>query len=191
MSECSGSPSDHHHDSQPPKRKAAQAGIDGNTTGRSVKRRASKACQCCRARKVRCNVTEHGAPCTNCRLDEVECIVSESRRKKSVSKVRYPTAPLGNSPSSREVHEISRNVVMRDRRWSAATDSAFIPSRQLPAPEPIYPAKSAIVIIASFADVFAGNGQRTKNTTRRARRIPFLAPTASSHRARPWTAFRT
>ncbi|KAF2266953.1 cutinase transcription factor 1 alpha [Lojkania enalia] len=70
----------------PPKRKAAQAGLDGNITGRSVKRRASKACQCCRARKVRCNVTEHGAPCTNCRLDEVECIVSESRRKKKWSK---------------------------------------------------------------------------------------------------------
>ncbi|KAF2796166.1 cutinase transcription factor 1 alpha [Melanomma pulvis-pyrius CBS 109.77] len=85
MSDCSGSPSDH-HDSQPPKRKAAQAGIDGHPTGRSVKRRASKACQCCRARKVRCNVTEHGAPCTNCRLDEVDCIVSESRRKKKWSK---------------------------------------------------------------------------------------------------------
>ncbi|KAF2748142.1 hypothetical protein M011DRAFT_494012 [Sporormia fimetaria CBS 119925] len=85
MSECSGSPSDH-HETQPPKRKAAQAGIDGHTTGRSVKRRASKACQCCRARKVRCNVTEHGAPCTNCRLDEVECIVSESRRKKKWTK---------------------------------------------------------------------------------------------------------
>ena len=35
-------------------------------------------------RKVRCNVVEHGAPCTNCRLDEVECIVSESKRKKCV-----------------------------------------------------------------------------------------------------------
>src|SRR5690242_21796184 len=83
MSDYSGSPSDC-MESQPPKRKATTAGLDGNTTGRSVKRRASKACQCCRARKVRCNVTEHGAPCTNCRLDEVECIVSESRRKKSV-----------------------------------------------------------------------------------------------------------
>ncbi|KAF2735243.1 hypothetical protein EJ04DRAFT_492095 [Polyplosphaeria fusca] len=84
MSESSGSPSA--IEVQPPKRKAAQAGIDGHHTGRSVKRRASKACQCCRARKVRCNVTEHGAPCTNCRLDEVECIVSESRRKKKWSK---------------------------------------------------------------------------------------------------------
>lgn len=84
MSDYSGSPSDHQLDFQPPKRKATQAGLDGNPTGRSVKRRASKACQCCRARKVRCNVTEHGAPCTNCRLDEVDCIVSESRRKKCV-----------------------------------------------------------------------------------------------------------
>jgi hypothetical protein len=93
MSDYSGSPSDH-MESQPPKRKATTAGLDGNTTGRSVKRRASKACQCCRARKVRCNVTEHGAPCTNCRLDEVECIVSESRRKKSVTHpVQHPTTP--------------------------------------------------------------------------------------------------
>ncbi|KAL5393415.1 hypothetical protein DPSP01_000235 [Paraphaeosphaeria sporulosa] len=85
MSESSNSPPSQ-HEFQAPKRKAAQAGIDGHATGRSVKRRASKACQCCRARKVRCNVTEHGAPCTNCRLDEVECIVSESRRKKKWSK---------------------------------------------------------------------------------------------------------
>ncbi|KAL5458709.1 hypothetical protein PMIN06_003173 [Paraphaeosphaeria minitans] len=84
MSESSNSPPSQ-HEFQAPKRKATQAGLDGHATGRSVKRRASKACQCCRARKVRCNVTEHGAPCTNCRLDEVECIVSESRRKKSVT----------------------------------------------------------------------------------------------------------
>ncbi|KAK1915502.1 hypothetical protein P3342_003312 [Pyrenophora teres f. teres] len=86
MSDYSASPSDHHNEFQAPKRKATQAGLDGHAAGRSVKRRASKACQCCRARKVRCNVTEHGAPCTNCRLDEVECIVSESRRKKKWSK---------------------------------------------------------------------------------------------------------
>ncbi|KAF2722649.1 hypothetical protein K431DRAFT_319581 [Polychaeton citri CBS 116435] len=66
------------------KRSADAAGLkpNGNRPPKSVKRRASKACQCCRSRKVRCNVVEHGAPCTNCRLDEVECIVSESKRKK-------------------------------------------------------------------------------------------------------------
>ena len=80
------------------KRKAAAAGIgsgagagSGNAGTNRVtkarffsKRRAAKACQCCRARKVRCNVTEHGAPCTNCRLDEVECVVSEGRRRRYV-----------------------------------------------------------------------------------------------------------
>ncbi|KAM0723159.1 hypothetical protein Q7P37_001359 [Cladosporium fusiforme] len=73
-----------HVHSQASKRTASDAGLKSNGTRppKSVKRRASKACQCCRSRKVRCNVVEHGAPCTNCRLDEVECIVSESKRKK-------------------------------------------------------------------------------------------------------------
>ena len=50
---------------------------------RPTKRRASKACACCRARKVRCNVVENGVPCTNCRLDGVECVLMESRRRRS------------------------------------------------------------------------------------------------------------
>lgn len=62
------------------KRKASTAGISVNT--RPVKRRASKACCCCRARKVRCDVVENGSPCTNCRLDQVECVVTESKRRK-------------------------------------------------------------------------------------------------------------
>ncbi|PGH18721.1 hypothetical protein AJ80_04374 [Polytolypa hystricis UAMH7299] len=62
------------------KRKATTAGLPGTT--RPVKRRASKACCCCRARKVRCDVVENGSPCTNCRLDEVECVVTESKRRK-------------------------------------------------------------------------------------------------------------
>ena len=87
ISESSGSPppaDDVHVHSQAQKRTASDAGLKANgmRPPKSVKRRASKACQCCRARKVRCNVVEHGAPCTNCRLDEVECIVSESKRKK-------------------------------------------------------------------------------------------------------------
>lgn len=86
MSDSSGSPPESDNvQTQPPKRTADAAGLKpGMRPGKSVKRRASKACQCCRARKVRCNVVEHGAPCTNCRLDEVECIVSESKRKKCV-----------------------------------------------------------------------------------------------------------
>ncbi len=36
-----------------------------------TKRRAARACVSCRARKVRCDVVE-GAPCGNCRWDNVE-----------------------------------------------------------------------------------------------------------------------
>ena len=62
------------------KRKSSTAGLIAG--GRSVKRRASKACHCCRSRKVRCDVVESGIPCTNCRLDMVECMVSDSKRRK-------------------------------------------------------------------------------------------------------------
>ena len=64
----------------PPKRRSSTANLGNN--GRTVKRRASKACHCCRARKVRCDVIESGTPCTNCRLDQVECVVSHSKRRK-------------------------------------------------------------------------------------------------------------
>jgi hypothetical protein len=69
-------------DSESGKRKASNAGLSGHN--RPVKRRASKACCCCRARKVRCDVVENGSPCTNCRLDQVECVVTESKRRKLV-----------------------------------------------------------------------------------------------------------
>ncbi|KAJ9609500.1 hypothetical protein H2200_005827 [Cladophialophora chaetospira] len=62
------------------KRKSSAAGLA--TGGRTVKRRASKACHCCRGRKVRCDVVESGIPCTNCRLDEVECVVTEGKRRR-------------------------------------------------------------------------------------------------------------
>ncbi|EXJ90299.1 hypothetical protein A1O1_03398 [Capronia coronata CBS 617.96] len=62
------------------KRKVSVAGMPMG--GRTVKRRASKACHCCRSRKVRCDVVESGVPCTNCRLDEVECVVTEGKRRR-------------------------------------------------------------------------------------------------------------
>ncbi|KAF5010959.1 hypothetical protein FDECE_2922 [Fusarium decemcellulare] len=47
---------------------------------RACKRRASKACLSCRNRKVRCDLVSGGHPCTNCRLDTLDCIVKESHR---------------------------------------------------------------------------------------------------------------
>ncbi|KAJ5675849.1 Cutinase transcription factor [Penicillium macrosclerotiorum] len=77
------------------KRKASVAGL--STHNRPVKRRASKACCCCRARKVRCDVVENGSPCTNCRLDQVECVVTESKRRKK-SRVEAEINQTSESP---------------------------------------------------------------------------------------------
>jgi hypothetical protein len=41
----------------------------------STRKRASKACLACRARKIRCDVASHSTPCTNCRISRGECIV--------------------------------------------------------------------------------------------------------------------
>lgn len=63
----------------PKKRTASES--DHSGAPKITKRRAARACVSCRARKVRCDVVE-GAPCGNCRWDNVECVVQESRRRK-------------------------------------------------------------------------------------------------------------
>ncbi|KAI1415176.1 fungal-specific transcription factor domain-containing protein [Hypoxylon sp. FL1857] len=65
--------------SQSKKRSASSSEPNGST--KVTKRRAARACISCRSRKVRCDVVE-GAPCGNCRWDNVECIVQESRRRR-------------------------------------------------------------------------------------------------------------
>ncbi|KAG6117480.1 Cutinase transcription factor 1 beta [Claviceps humidiphila] len=64
-----------------PRKRIAPIGQDGSAPQKIAKRRAARACVSCRARKVRCDVVE-GAPCGNCRWDNVECIVQESRRRR-------------------------------------------------------------------------------------------------------------
>jgi hypothetical protein len=49
---------------------------------RRGKKRSSRACTTCRQRKVRCNIIAHGAPCSNCRHDEIDCILPLSRRQR-------------------------------------------------------------------------------------------------------------
>ena len=51
---------------------------------RRGKKRSSRACTTCRARKVRCNIVAHGAPCSNCRHDEIDCVLPLSRRQRFV-----------------------------------------------------------------------------------------------------------
>ncbi|KAI1491075.1 transcription factor CTF1 [Biscogniauxia mediterranea] len=88
-----------------PKKRPA-SGTEPNGPAKVTKRRAARACVSCRARKVRCDVVE-GAPCGNCRWDNVECIVQESRRRKknlfdSTSSV---STSKGSAPHHAEAHQ--------------------------------------------------------------------------------------
>ncbi|KAL2414090.1 Cutinase transcription factor 1 beta [Exophiala dermatitidis] len=49
----------------------------------SKKRRSAKACLSCRQRKVRCDFTLCGPPCTNCRLDKVACELGPNKRRRT------------------------------------------------------------------------------------------------------------
>ncbi|KAH6892084.1 fungal-specific transcription factor domain-containing protein [Thelonectria olida] len=78
-------------------KKRASPSAESDQPAKITKRRAARACVSCRARKVRCDVVE-GAPCGNCRWDNVECVVQESRRRKK----NLLTASTAGQPTSTE-----------------------------------------------------------------------------------------
>jgi hypothetical protein len=71
------------------KRSSVAASIDANGNPKPVKRRATKACAACRARKVRCDVMQRyhitadgEVTCSNCTMDGIKCVIGESKRRK-------------------------------------------------------------------------------------------------------------
>ncbi|KAG4287241.1 hypothetical protein FPRO06_04893 [Fusarium proliferatum] len=48
------------------------------TRSKALHKRSLQACLICRSRKVRCDVSVHGQPCTNCSLDDKECQLSKT-----------------------------------------------------------------------------------------------------------------
>ncbi|TGO27847.1 hypothetical protein BPAE_0036g00580 [Botrytis paeoniae] len=50
------------------------------------RQRASRACQTCHARKVRCDAASLGVPCTNCVAFSIECKIPTPKRKKTNNK---------------------------------------------------------------------------------------------------------
>ncbi|KAK2794142.1 hypothetical protein FQN52_009224 [Onygenales sp. PD_12] len=94
-----------------PKRNAEAAGLDA-PDAKVNRKRAAKACRSCRSRKVRCSVSEHGVPCYNCKLDELECVVPERKR---------PTRTAKRQRSLGAV--ISEAVLRMDRTSSDPGDS--------------------------------------------------------------------
>ncbi|KAI1475373.1 transcription factor CTF1 [Daldinia eschscholtzii] len=90
-------------DSNAQSKKRSASTSEPNGSAKVTKRRAARACISCRSRKVRCDVVE-GAPCGNCRWDNVECIVQESRRRrKNLFHSTSSTAShSGNAPQAAE-----------------------------------------------------------------------------------------
>jgi len=122
---------------------------------------------------VRCNVTEHGAPCTNCRLDEVECIVSESRRKKKWSKDddqatenASTTAPATRKIASRDALDGAQTLNRSSSRGSHEAESR----RDEHVPHSIYQSHGhRINSVASISDI-----QRRLSITSQINGLPTL-----------------
>ncbi|EMC93207.1 hypothetical protein BAUCODRAFT_76471 [Baudoinia panamericana UAMH 10762] len=68
------------------------------------RQRASRACETCHARKVRCDAASLGVPCTNCVAFSIECKIPAPKRKKtggSKKDRRGSYTDTGASPSAR------------------------------------------------------------------------------------------
>ncbi|KAJ5770817.1 uncharacterized protein N7511_002868 [Penicillium nucicola] len=61
------------------------------------RQRASRACETCHARKVRCDAASLGVPCTNCVAFSIECKIPSPKRKKSQAKSKDESR-YGDSP---------------------------------------------------------------------------------------------
>lgn len=117
----------------PPKRKNSTK-ADGEE--RVVKHRSSKACRSCRTRKVRCDVSAKGSRCTNCELDNLDCVVLPSRRGQANRGHRRKTLPdeASQPPRAPDIRPASGSVksvpeLLRSNSPSAASaDAGHVPA---------------------------------------------------------------
>ncbi len=103
----------------------AQTNVDPEVvgTGRIVKRRASRACLSCRAKKIKCSVVKSGIPCHNCRLDENECVVSERRRKRFRIEEPPPNHSTESPIAGVEQTDVQETLSAIDRSLATAPTS--------------------------------------------------------------------
>ncbi|KAF5674577.1 cutinase transcription factor 1 beta [Fusarium denticulatum] len=91
---------------------------------RPWKRRSSKACLSCRNRKVRCDVTDGGIPCTNCRLDSINCVLKESNRGRRPAAASCQRRRNFNPPAATDRSSGSpRPTLVTSRSAVAVTES--------------------------------------------------------------------
>ncbi|KAL3456989.1 fungal-specific transcription factor domain-containing protein [Aspergillus heterothallicus] len=77
------------------------------TTGYRRIKRASRACERCHARKVRCDATVTGFPCTNCRLDDSTCqaFTGGRERRKQLSRMRARATAIKETMNARSFRQ--------------------------------------------------------------------------------------
>ncbi|PCD26124.1 hypothetical protein AU210_012556 [Fusarium oxysporum f. sp. radicis-cucumerinum] len=86
------------------------------------RKRASKACVACRSRKVRCDVTHRPHQCTNCALDNIQCVVKERRTK------YRKRSPVVVEKQQRTQFRNSLQVILPKDPSSAASDDLDSPN---------------------------------------------------------------
>ncbi|KAG9499416.1 hypothetical protein J7337_007872 [Fusarium musae] len=111
---------------------------------RPWKRRSSKACLSCRNRKVRCDVTDGGVPCTNCRLDSINCVLKESNRGRKPSAASCQRRRNSNLPAATDRSSSSPRPTFVTSRLAAAIPESLEPEefsepdeQDDPEPEPV------------------------------------------------------
>jgi len=83
-----------------------------------VRLRASRACQTCSVRKVRCDATEVGIPCSRCRVDQSpNCLLLPSKRG------TYARQPRLQSPYERVTSKTNGDAVPNNTRCSISPPS--------------------------------------------------------------------
>ncbi|KAL8665033.1 MAG: hypothetical protein Q9202_002589 [Teloschistes flavicans] len=83
-------------DSTMPKTNAAPPSqVQGHPSFR--RQRASRACETCHARKVRCDAANLGVPCNNCVAFGIECKIPTPKRKKAQGKTKDSDSDRGDS----------------------------------------------------------------------------------------------
>ncbi|KAL2263298.1 hypothetical protein VTK26DRAFT_7418 [Humicola hyalothermophila] len=86
--QSSASPSQQSGTSSTPAGTTTTTTTTGNISFR--RQRASRACETCHARKVRCDAASLGVPCTNCVAFQIECRIPTPKRKKAQSAIVQP-----------------------------------------------------------------------------------------------------
>ncbi|KAM5342838.1 hypothetical protein ACJ41O_013804 [Fusarium nematophilum] len=85
-----------------------------------LRKRAPKACLSCRARKVRCDVSQRGRPCMNCYLDSEACVVtgraSRLRRSRDAGENIMATNAPYESTETNICASMSAEAVVKSRQ---------------------------------------------------------------------------